>query len=46
MYTGGGEETEGGLYGDSNKETYNTICKTESQWEFARDYIFSKTAQY
>ena len=26
---------EGETYGDSNMETYITICKIESQWEFA-----------
>ena len=31
----GGEEGEGEVYGDSNMETYNTICKIDSQWEFA-----------
>ena len=30
---GGGGEGE--IYGKSNVETYITICKTESQWEFA-----------
>ena len=29
------EEGEGGIYGDSNMESYITICKTHSQWEFA-----------
>ena len=29
------EEGEDEMYGDSNMETYNTICKIESQWEFA-----------
>ena len=29
------EEGEGGMYGESNMETYITICKIESQWEFA-----------
>ena len=29
------EEGEGEMYGDSNMETYNAICKIESQWEFA-----------
>ena len=24
-----------GLYGESNTEIYNTMCKTDSQWEFA-----------
>ena len=23
------------MYGESNMETYTTICKTDSQWEFA-----------
>jgi len=32
---GGGEETEGEMYGESNIETYNTICKIDSQWGFA-----------
>ena len=31
----GGEEGEGKVYVESNMETYNTICKTDSQWEFA-----------
>ena len=31
----GGEEEEGELYGESNIEVYNTICKIDSQWEFA-----------
>ena len=26
---------EGELYGESNLETYITICKIDSQWEFA-----------
>ena len=26
---------EGELYGVSNMETYSTICKIDSQWEFA-----------
>lgn len=46
MDTGGGEKGEGELYGESNMETYNTTCKTDGQWEFILDYIFSKTAQY
>ena len=29
---GGGE---GEMYGKSNRETYITICKIDSQWEFA-----------
>ena len=32
---GMGEEGEGRMYGESNMETYITICKTDSQWEFA-----------
>ena len=31
----GGEEGEGQMYGESNTEIYNTICKTDSQWEFS-----------
>ena len=31
-WCGGGE---GEMYGDSNMETYITICKRDSQWEFA-----------
>ena len=31
----GGEEGEGEMYGRSNIEIYNTICKVDSQWEFA-----------
>ena len=34
MDTRGGEEGEGGMYGDSNRETYMTTCKIDSQWEF------------
>ena len=30
-----GEEGEGGMYGERNIEIYNTICKIDSQWEFA-----------
>jgi len=26
---------EGEMYGESNMETYMTICKIDSQWEFA-----------
>ena len=32
---GAGEEGEGEMYGDSDMEIYNTICKTDSQWESA-----------
>ena len=31
----GGQEEEGEMYGNNNMETYNTICKIDSQWEFA-----------
>ena len=31
----GGEKGEGEMSGESNTEIYNTICKTDSQWEFA-----------
>ena len=34
MDTGGGEEGESETYGESNMETYNTICKIDSQWKF------------
>ena len=26
---------EGEMYGESNMDIYNTICKIDSQWEFA-----------
>ena len=35
MDTGTGEEGEGEMYGESNMEIYNTICKIDSQWKFA-----------
>ena len=35
MDMGEGEEEEGEIYGESNTEIYNTMCKTDSQWEFA-----------
>ena len=35
MGIGEGEKGEGEIYGESNIETYNTMCKTDSQWEFA-----------
>ena len=35
MDMAGGEEGEGEMYGESNMETYNIICKVDSQWEFA-----------
>ena len=31
----GGDEGEGEMYGESNMEIYNTICKIDSQWAFA-----------
>ena len=31
----GGEQGEGGMYGEHNMEIYNTICKIDSQWKFA-----------
>ena len=34
-YGHGEREGEGEIYGKSNMETYITICKTDSQWEFA-----------
>ena len=35
MDTVGGEEREGEIYGESNIEIYNAICKIDSQWELA-----------
>ena len=32
---GGGMEGEGEMYGERNMEIYNTICKIDSQWDFA-----------
>jgi len=32
---GRGEKGEGELYGESNVEIYDAICKIDSQWEFA-----------
>jgi len=32
---GEGEEGEDEMYGKSNMEIYNTVCKIDSQWEFA-----------
>ena len=34
-HVGGGEEGKGGMNGESNIETYKTMCKVDSQWEFA-----------
>ena len=33
MDLGGGRESE--MYGESNMETHNMVCKIDSQWEFA-----------
>ena len=35
MDMGRGEEGEGEMYGHSNTEIYNAMCKTDRQWEFA-----------
>ena len=35
MDAGRAEEGEGEMYGESNMESYITICKIDSQWEFA-----------
>ena len=35
MDMGGAEEGAGEMYGESNMEIYNSICKIASQWEFA-----------
>ena len=32
---GGGREGEGEIYGESDIEIYNTICKIDNQWELA-----------
>ena len=34
-YGHGEREGEGEMYGESNMETYITICKIDSQWEFS-----------
>ena len=34
---GGGEGGEGGMYGESNMETYITIYKIDSQWNLLSD---------
>ena len=34
-YGHGERGREGKMYGESNMETYITICKIDSQWEFA-----------
>ena len=31
----GAEKVQGEVYGESSMETYVTICKTDSQWEFS-----------
>ena len=35
MDMGAGEKGEGEIYGESNMEIYNAICKIDSQWGFA-----------
>jgi len=35
MDIGGGEEGEGEMYRESNMEIYDTMCKIDSQREFA-----------
>ena len=35
MDTGGRGRGEGEMYGESNMETYITICKIDSQWKLA-----------
>ena len=37
-----GEEGEGEIYRDSNMETYSTMCKIDSQWEFATWFMQHK----
>ena len=34
-YEHGESRGEGEMYGNSRMETYSTICKIDSQWEFA-----------
>ena len=34
-YGHGDRGGEGEMYGKSNMETYTTVCKIDSQWEFA-----------
>ena len=35
MGMAGREEGEAEMYGESNMETYNTICRIDSNWELA-----------
>ena len=35
MDMGEGEEGEGEMYEENNMETYNTMSRIDSQWEFA-----------
>jgi len=37
---------EGELYGVSNTETYSTVCKIDSQWEFAMSHRTQRGALY
>ena len=32
-----GEEGEGGMYAESNMETYTTICRINSQWDITAE---------
>ena len=34
MDMGGGKKGEGEMYGESQMETYISMCKIDSQWEF------------
>ena len=36
LWTQRGEEGEGVMYGESNMETYITMCKIDSLWESAK----------
>ena len=37
---------EGEMDGESNMETYITICKIDSQWEFAMSHVTQRGALY
>ena len=45
-YGHGERGTEGEMHGKSNMETYITICKIDSQWEFAVCLRKLKTGLY
>ena len=34
-YGPGWGQKDGERYGESNMETYNTVCRIDSQWEFS-----------